>query len=236
MQIVIAYRRQSVKCVMTGLSSWRIGGNNTTHDDVIKWKHFPRNWPSVRGIHRSQLRGASMFSLICVWINGWVNNGETDDLRRHRDHYDVNVMTEWKTRARSLSGVREYEQRYKKVNMQMARKDAAHRDNERKYNIKSMRMARKDSLYRDIERKSNKKSMKVSRKDAGYRDIERESNKKSIQLARKDQEYREIDRERNKQSNTMARRDKVYRDNERECNKKACIWFHCYICVWKNVE
>ena len=21
------------------------------HDDVIKWKHFPRNWPSVRGIH-----------------------------------------------------------------------------------------------------------------------------------------------------------------------------------------
>ena len=23
------------------------------HDDVIKWKHFPRYWPSVRGIHRS---------------------------------------------------------------------------------------------------------------------------------------------------------------------------------------
>ena len=23
------------------------------HDDVIKWKHFPRNWPFVRGIHRS---------------------------------------------------------------------------------------------------------------------------------------------------------------------------------------
>ena len=22
------------------------------HDDVIKWKHFPRNWPFVRGIHR----------------------------------------------------------------------------------------------------------------------------------------------------------------------------------------
>ena len=21
------------------------------HDDVIKWKHFPRNWPFVRGIH-----------------------------------------------------------------------------------------------------------------------------------------------------------------------------------------
>ena len=25
------------------------------HDDVIKWKHFPRNWPFVRGIHRSQV-------------------------------------------------------------------------------------------------------------------------------------------------------------------------------------
>ena len=70
------------------------------HDDVIKWKHFPRYWPFVRGIHRptvnspheSQWRGAFMFSLICAWINGRVNNGEADDLRRHRAHYDVIVM------------------------------------------------------------------------------------------------------------------------------------------------
>ena len=27
------------------------------HDDVIKWKHFPRNWPFVRGIHRSPVNG-----------------------------------------------------------------------------------------------------------------------------------------------------------------------------------
>ena len=33
-----------------------------------------------------------MFSLICVWINGWVNNREAGDLRRHRGHFDVNVM------------------------------------------------------------------------------------------------------------------------------------------------
>ena len=26
------------------------------HDDVIKWQHFPRYWPSVRGIHRSNKR------------------------------------------------------------------------------------------------------------------------------------------------------------------------------------
>ena len=70
------------------------------HDDVIKRKHFPRYWPFVRGIHRSpvnsphkgQWRGALMFSLICVWINGWVNNGEAGDLIRHRVHYDVTVM------------------------------------------------------------------------------------------------------------------------------------------------
>ena len=33
-----------------------------------------------------------MFSLICVRINGWVNNGEAGDLRRNRAHYDVIVM------------------------------------------------------------------------------------------------------------------------------------------------
>ena len=44
------------------------------HDDVIKWKHFPRYWPFVRRIHRSlvnsphkgQWRGAFTFSSICA--------------------------------------------------------------------------------------------------------------------------------------------------------------------------
>ena len=74
---------------------------NEYHDDVIKWKHFPRYWPFVRGIHRSpvnsphkgQWRRALMFSLICVWIQGWINNREAGDLRRYRAHYDVTVMT-----------------------------------------------------------------------------------------------------------------------------------------------
>ena len=71
---------------------------STVHDDVIKWKHFPRNWPFVRGIspvnspHKGQWRGALMFSLICVWINGWVNNREAGDLSRYRAHDDVTVM------------------------------------------------------------------------------------------------------------------------------------------------
>ena len=61
----------------------------------------PHYWPFVRGIHRSpvkslhkgQWRGALMFSLICARINGWVNNRETGDLRRHRAHCDVIVMS-----------------------------------------------------------------------------------------------------------------------------------------------
>ena len=44
------------------------------HDDVMKWKHFPRYWSFVRGIHRSpvksphkgQRRRVLMLSLICA--------------------------------------------------------------------------------------------------------------------------------------------------------------------------
>ena len=70
------------------------------HDDVIKWEHFPRYWPFVRGIqrspvnspHKGQWREALMFSLICAWINDGVNNREVGDFRRHRVHYDVTAM------------------------------------------------------------------------------------------------------------------------------------------------
>ena len=70
------------------------------HDDAIKWKHFPRYWPCVWGIHRwpvdspckGQWRGALMFSLICTWTNIWVNNWDAGDLRRRCTHYDITVM------------------------------------------------------------------------------------------------------------------------------------------------
>ena len=70
------------------------------HDDVIKWTHFPRYWPFVRGIplspvnspHKGQWRGALMFffhlrsnkRLSKQWWGG--------DCRRYRAHYDVTVM------------------------------------------------------------------------------------------------------------------------------------------------
>ena len=47
----------------------------------------PGNYP-----HKGQWRGALMFSLICTWINVWVNNCEAGDLRRRRAHYDVIAM------------------------------------------------------------------------------------------------------------------------------------------------
>ena len=67
-------------------------------------------WTFVRGIHRSpvnsphkgQWRGALMFSLICAWINGWVNNRKVGDLRRHRAHYGVIVMKIWLTQNNPL--------------------------------------------------------------------------------------------------------------------------------------
>ena len=70
------------------------------HDDVIKLEHFPRYWPFVRGIHRSPVNsphkglwcGVLMLSLICAWINRWVNNRDAGDWRRHHAHYDVIVM------------------------------------------------------------------------------------------------------------------------------------------------
>ena len=76
---------------------------NAVQHNVIKWKHFPRYWPFVQGIHQSPVNSphkgqwceALIFSLICVWINGWVNNREAGDLRCYHAHYDVIVMVQY---------------------------------------------------------------------------------------------------------------------------------------------
>ena len=98
------------KVIYSRLRSWRFTWlapgeaksqfNMSSHDDVIKWKHFPRYWPFVRVIHRwpvnsphkGRWRGALVFSLICASIHGWVNNHKGGDLRRHLAHYDVIIM------------------------------------------------------------------------------------------------------------------------------------------------
>ena len=83
----------------TWVNSLKSSDAYASHDDVIKWKHFPRYWPFVWGIHRSpvnsphkgQWRGA-LISFTFSWINGWVNNRKAGDWRRHHAPYDVTVM------------------------------------------------------------------------------------------------------------------------------------------------
>ena len=90
--------------------------NNLPPWDVIKWKHFPRYWPFVRRIHRSPVnsprnghwRWALIFSLICAWINDWVNNREwwfeTSSclLWRHRNGIINRDQTRWGKEFKNL--------------------------------------------------------------------------------------------------------------------------------------
>ena len=76
---------------MLQISEWNMA--------VPWWRHHMETFSALLALcagnspvnspHKGQWRGALMFSLICVWINGWVNNREASGLRRHRAHYDV---------------------------------------------------------------------------------------------------------------------------------------------------
>ena len=71
------------------------------HDDVIKWKHFPRYWSFVRGIHRwlvnSPLKGQSSGALMFFF------DLHTGHLRRHRAHYGVTVMLVLKSEVKNVT-------------------------------------------------------------------------------------------------------------------------------------
>ena len=83
-------------------NTWLIHGrhHSVVSYDIIKWKHFRHYWPFVWGIHwslvnsphKSHWHRALMFSLICAWVNSWVSNRDTGDLRCHHAHYNVTVM------------------------------------------------------------------------------------------------------------------------------------------------
>ena len=99
---------------VTGWTPGRLLGGcaHPGHDEVMKWKHFPCYWPFARGIHRSPVNsphkgqwcGALMFTLICAWINGWVNNREAADLRHHHAHYDVIIMSWFRAPSSYVNG------------------------------------------------------------------------------------------------------------------------------------
>ena len=80
------------------LSQW------TQHNHNSWWRHQMETFSALPAIcagnspvtgefpAQGQSRGTLMFSFICAWINGWVNNHEAADVMRHRAHYDVTVM------------------------------------------------------------------------------------------------------------------------------------------------
>ena len=51
-------------------------------------------WPFVRWIPLTKASDAELWRFLwsVPWINGWVNNRDTGNLRRHRGHYGVAVM------------------------------------------------------------------------------------------------------------------------------------------------
>ena len=97
-------RARSASFLLMHRCHWPCCWMNNCHDDVIKWKYFPRYWPFVRGIHRSpvnsphksQCRGALMFFLVCASIKkglskqswGWRFQTPTCSLWRHYDVID----------------------------------------------------------------------------------------------------------------------------------------------------
>ena len=63
---------------------------HSLHDDVIKWKRFPRDWwiPPQRPVMRS----FDVF-LDLRLEKGWANNRDTGDLKRHWAYDDVTIMS-----------------------------------------------------------------------------------------------------------------------------------------------
>ena len=64
------------------------------------WRHQMETFPASLAFcagnspvpSQSQWRGALLFSLICAWTNGWINNREAGDLSHHHVHHDVTIM------------------------------------------------------------------------------------------------------------------------------------------------
>ena len=76
-------------CVKEGSLLFQV---SILHDDVTG--HLCGEFTGPRWSPRTKASDAELwcFFFICAWINGWVNNREAGDLRRHRAHYDVIIM------------------------------------------------------------------------------------------------------------------------------------------------
>ena len=92
----------SNECVNIGSNSWL--AERDTLFPKPWWRHQMETFSAllafcagnspvtlVNSPHKGQWREALIFSLICVWNNSWVNNGDAGDLRHNRVHFDVIV-------------------------------------------------------------------------------------------------------------------------------------------------
>ena len=66
-----------------------------SHDDIIKCTHLPRQWPFVRGIHRSpvdsphkgHVTGTFDVPFLLIRTDGWTNTRLTGNSRRHDSQF-----------------------------------------------------------------------------------------------------------------------------------------------------
>ena len=98
--IKIELRSWKTDCVQMNYMTLLLMHVLTWENDIPWWRHQMETFSALLAIcagnspvpfpHKGQWRGALIFSLICVRINGF-NNGEAGDLRRYLAHYDVTV-------------------------------------------------------------------------------------------------------------------------------------------------
>ena len=89
---IAALTLKYLDCILCHIYPW--------HDDVIKWNIIRVTGPLCgeftghRWIPRTKASDAELWCFLWSgpWTNGWVNNREAGDFRRHCAHYDVSVM------------------------------------------------------------------------------------------------------------------------------------------------
>ena len=88
-------------CFLWNYNTWKHTGvtvmTSTNGNIFLRYWLFVQgiHWSPVNTPHKGQWRRTLMFSLICVWINTFVNNCEVGDLKCHHTHNDIIVMQQW---------------------------------------------------------------------------------------------------------------------------------------------
>ena len=92
----------------SGASSCQFHDCSSAKSVLTWWRHQMETFSELLAIcaHKGQWRGALLFSLICVWINGWINNHEVGDfytlpcpLWRHCNEWGPSAIDRWLSSA-----------------------------------------------------------------------------------------------------------------------------------------